>query len=94
MNGKRLLCSLLLVSAALPVWAQSAREAAVAIDRVPIPPNDPFEVEQVGPPMASPWSLAFLPDGTFLWTGLRNGAGERVVLTPEELQKLQAQVEI
>jgi hypothetical protein len=34
-----------------------------------------------------------LPDGTFLWTGPRNGAGERVVLTPEELQKLQAQVE-
>jgi glucose/arabinose dehydrogenase len=66
MNGKRLLLVVWLVSAAMPAWAQTAREAAVAIDRVPVPPADPFEVEQIGPPMASPWSLAFLPDGNFL----------------------------
>ncbi len=46
--------------------AQTNREKAVAIDRVPIPPVDRFEVEQIGPPLAAPWSLAFLPDGTFL----------------------------
>ena len=66
MNG-RVICSLLLASAGLsPLFAQSAREQAVAIDRVPVPPVDRFEVEAIGPPMAAPWSLAFLPDGRFL----------------------------
>jgi glucose/arabinose dehydrogenase len=49
-----------------PVAAQTTRERAVAIDRVPMPPADRFEVEQIGPPLANPWSLAFLPDGNFL----------------------------
>lgn len=66
MNGSDLLLSLPLLLAATPALTQSAREQAVAIDRVSVPPIDRFEVEQIGPPMASPWSLAFLPDGNFL----------------------------
>ena len=57
---------LFFASAVSPVSAQTARQQAVAIDRVPIPPADRFEVEQIGPPLAAPWSLAFLPDGSFL----------------------------
>ena len=52
--------------AVTPAAAQTARERAVAIDRVPIPPAERFEVEEIGPPLAAPWSLAFLPDGSFL----------------------------
>ena len=55
-----------LIWAAPPAAAQTTRESAVAIDRVPIPPADSFEVEQIGPPLANPWSLAFLPGGSFL----------------------------
>ncbi|WP_310467112.1 PQQ-dependent sugar dehydrogenase [Sphingomonas sp.] len=51
---------------ASPATAQTSRENAVAIDRVPVPPADRFEVEAIGPPLAAPWSLAFLPDGSFL----------------------------
>ena len=49
-----------------PAAAQTNREKAVAIDRVPIPSAERFEVEEIGPPLAAPWSLAFLPDGSFL----------------------------
>ena len=51
---------------ATPLVAQTARERAVAIDRVPVPPLDRYEIEEIGPPLAAPWSLAFLPDGSFL----------------------------
>ena len=45
---------------------QTNREKAVAIDRVAVPAFDQFQIEEIGPPMAAPWSLAFLPDGSFL----------------------------
>ncbi len=46
--------------------AQTNREKAVANDRVPVPPLEQFQVEAIGPTFAAPWSLAFLPDGSFL----------------------------
>ncbi len=46
--------------------AQTDRERAVAIDRVPVPPLDHYEIEEIGPPLAAPWSLAFLAEGSFL----------------------------
>ncbi|WP_051531229.1 PQQ-dependent sugar dehydrogenase [Sphingomonas sp. URHD0057] len=68
MNSRSVWASLLLAGSAIsPAFAQlTARQQAVAIDRVPIPPVDRYEVEQVGPLLAAPWSLAFLPDGSFL----------------------------
>jgi aldose sugar dehydrogenase len=57
---------LLLTCWAMPLDAQSNREKAVAIDRVPLAPAERLATEQIGPALASPWSLAFLPDGRFL----------------------------
>lgn len=56
----------LTVIAGSPAAAQSNREKAVAIDRVPVPTADRFEVEAIGSLLAAPWSVAFLPDGSFL----------------------------
>jgi glucose/arabinose dehydrogenase len=46
--------------------AQSARSAAVAIDRVLIPPEDNVDLQQVVAGLHFPWSMAFLPDGGML----------------------------
>jgi aldose sugar dehydrogenase len=46
--------------------AQSAREKAVAIDRVDVPPSDDVGLERVAAGLRLPWSLAFLPDGRML----------------------------
>jgi aldose sugar dehydrogenase len=58
-----------IVAAALAVslgHAQTAREKAVAIDRVELPPSDEVGLERVAVGLRFPWSLAFLPDGRML----------------------------
>ena len=60
--------------------------AAVALSAQPPVPKDPLKTM---PPVG-----VRLPDGTFLWAGPGGGAdGERVLLTPQELQKLLDQVD-
>jgi glucose/arabinose dehydrogenase len=56
-----------------PALAQSAREAAVAIDRIEIPAVDDVVVERLATGLHKPWSLAFLPDGSMLVTEKHRG---------------------
>lgn len=62
----RLAVGLALIASTAAAYAQTNRENAVAIDRVPVPPLEQFQIEEIGPPLAAPWSLAFLSDGSFL----------------------------
>jgi aldose sugar dehydrogenase len=60
---------LFIAAAALAVavgHAQGARERAVKIDRIELPPADEVELERVAGGLRFPWSLAFLPDGRML----------------------------
>jgi glucose/arabinose dehydrogenase len=67
--GRALLCAaILLPGAAGPAQEPSSREAAVAIDRVTIPPVDRVELSVVARGLRHPWSLAFLPDDAMLVT--------------------------
>ena len=68
MNAKLTLCLGLTGLFCLPLagYAQSRREAAVAIDRVPVPPADNLDLQQVAAGLRYPWSMAFLPDGRML----------------------------
>src|SRR5438477_12902348 len=69
---------------------------AVAMALVAQPPGSgkkPADTPKT-PPAPSPGVK--LPDGTYLWTGPTapgGDNGERVVISPQELQKLQDQVE-
>jgi glucose/arabinose dehydrogenase len=45
---------------------QTAREAAVAIDRVEVPRGDSVDLQRVAGGLRAPWSMAFLPDGRML----------------------------
>jgi glucose/arabinose dehydrogenase len=46
--------------------APTAREAAVAIDRVEVPARDDVDLERLAGGLRAPWSMAFLPDGRML----------------------------
>ena len=49
-----------------PATAQTAREAAVAIDRIEIPLRETVDLERLAAPLRAPWSMAFLPRGDIL----------------------------
>lgn len=55
-----------LVLGAAPASAQTAREAAVAVDAVAIPPADDPALQLAAQGLRLPWSMAFLPDGAML----------------------------
>lgn len=64
---------LVLTMTQTPVFAQTDREKAVAIDRIEIPPTEKFQIDAVGPELQFPWSLAFLPNGDMLVTEKHKG---------------------
>ncbi len=59
-----LLCSV--TALGLAAEAQTRRQAAVAIDRVKVPATDNVSLQRIAGGLRSPWSLAFLPNGTML----------------------------
>lgn len=67
---------------------QSNREAAVAIDRLPIPPANDVQLEVIARGLRLPWSIAFLPGGDMLVTEKHHGLklvrrdGSTAVLDP------------
>jgi glucose/arabinose dehydrogenase len=62
-----------LLAPAVAAAAQSPREAAVALDRMEIPPSDKVGLEVVAAHLRLPWSLAFLPDGAILLVEKHHG---------------------
>jgi aldose sugar dehydrogenase len=63
----------MLVIGLSPSLAQSSREAAVAIDKIAIPPSDTVELSLVASDLNWPWSMAFLPGNNILISEKRNG---------------------
>jgi aldose sugar dehydrogenase len=59
-------CMLAAAALASPLFAQTARERAVAIDRIEAPVAENFAIDAIGPALQFPWSLALLPNGSFL----------------------------
>lgn len=70
-------CGLALHVAAAQLPAPTAREQAVAIERVEFPVAESAVLERLADRLQSPWSLAFTPDGDILIT--EKYAGVRVM---------------
>jgi aldose sugar dehydrogenase len=71
---RALLCAaILLPGASVAAQEPSSREAAVAIDRIAVPPVDQIELSVVARGLRFPWSLAFLPDAAILVTERHSG---------------------
>ncbi len=70
-------CVLVLHDAAAQAPGQTAREQAVAIERVEIPGDESAVLERLAGGLNRPWSLAFTPDGDILIT--EKYAGVRVM---------------
>jgi glucose/arabinose dehydrogenase len=69
-----LVCTFAVATATMSAAAtQSGREAAVAIDKVAIPPADAAELQLIASRLNWPWSMAFLPDGRILVSEKPNG---------------------
>lgn len=67
-----LVAACLAVAPAAHAQAISAREAAVAIDRVEVP-RESFGLERIAAGLRRPWSFAFLPDGAILVSEKHHG---------------------